>query len=259
MGIRAMNDTITPPTMQQRLVERQRPDGPVVMYQRWEHLLFLHWEWDPALVQATLPPGLHVDTFAGRAYLGVVPLFMRNVRPRGVPAIPTVSDFLELNVRTYVHDGAGRPGLYFYSLDCDQPLAVETAKRLLGLRYEHAAMKAEVDAQQGWVELEAQRAGAVLTDRFRYRGFGPAGEAFPESREFFLLERYRLFAGDAGGERLRSVRVCHPPYLFRQAEVPRWSDAVLRFARFDTGGRAPDHICYVRDQDVEVFAPEKVQ
>jgi uncharacterized protein YqjF (DUF2071 family) len=253
-----MNETIAPPTLQQRLVERQRPEGMVVMYQRWEQLLFLHWKWEPEWVQATLPPGLWVDTFAGDAYVGIVPVFMRDVRPRMMPAVPTISDFLELNVRTYVYDAAGRPGLYFYSLDCDQPIAVEAAKRLLHLRYQHAEIKAEVKADS-WVEFESHRDGTVLTDRYRYKAFGPAGEAFPESREFFLLERYRLFASDASGEHLNSIRVSHRPYLFQQAEVPEWSDAVLRYAKFDTAGRAPDHICYAKAQEVDVFAPEKAE
>lgn len=250
-----MNPTFAPPSLQQRLAERQRPSGPVVMYQRWEELLFLHWQWDAEAVQATLPPGLHVDTFKGSAFLGIVPLFMRDVRPRFVPAVPVVSDFLELNVRTYVCDDMGRPGLYFYSLDCDQPIAVEAARTLLNLPYEHSALTAKVDAE-GWVDFEARRSGAVLTDHFRYCGFGPAGEAFPESLEFFLVERYRLFSASSANGRLHSIRVCHPPYLIRQAQVTQWSDAVLRLNKFNTGGRAPDHICYSAAQDVEVFAPE---
>src|SRR4051794_23166725 len=90
-----------PPTPQQRLAELGRPSGPVLMYQRWEQLLFLHWKWDPIQIQMTLPPGLTVDTFENSAWVGLVPLFMRNVRPRFVPAVPLVSDFLELNLRTY--------------------------------------------------------------------------------------------------------------------------------------------------------------
>lgn len=96
-----MPTRLYPPTEAQRLVERQRPSGPVVLLQRWENLLFLHWRFEPEAVQATLPPGLTVDTHEGWAWVGVVPLFMRDVRPRFVPPVPLVSDFLELNVRTY--------------------------------------------------------------------------------------------------------------------------------------------------------------
>jgi uncharacterized protein len=246
-----------PPTLQQRLAERARPDGPVVLYQRWEQLLFLHWRWDVPAVQAALPAGLTVDVYDGSAWLGLVPLFMRDVRPRFVPAMPAISDFLELNLRTYVYDAAGRPGLYFHSLDCDQPLAVEMARRFLSLRYEHAAINAGVDAD-GWVDFESQRRGTVEKAVFRYHAFGPpATEAAPDSIEFFLLERYRLFAKSAGGD-LRSIRVSHPPYRVRQAQVFRWGDAPLRLAGFDPRGAAPDHLCVTEPQEVETFAPEIV-
>jgi uncharacterized protein len=254
-----MNTTIVPPTLQQRLAERQRPPGPVVMYQRWEHLLFLHWRWDAAEVQRRLPPGLTVDTFDGSAWVGLVPLFMRDVRPRFVPAIGPLSDFLELNLRTYVHDSAGRPAVYFFSLDCNQPLAVEAARRLLFLRYEHAAIEASVDAE-GWVDFAVQRQGTGDRAVFRYKPFGPpAAEVEPESLEFFLIERYRLFADEPGGEQLHSVRLCHPPYLVRQAQAFEWGDAPLRQAGFVTGGRAPDHLCTALAQTVETFAPETVK
>lgn len=247
-----------PPTLQQRLAERSRPSGPVVLHQRWEQLLFLHWKWDVATVQDSLPPGLTVDSYDGAAWLGLVPLFMRNVRPRFVPAIPALSDFLELNLRTYVQDEFGRPGLYFYSLDCNQPIAVETARRLLFLRYEHAAMEASVDAG-GWVDMTVQRKGANENSHYRYHPFGPAAvEASTETLEFFLVERYRLFTTDPAGEQLNSIRVCHPPYRVRQAQVFEWGDAPLRQAGFDPRGRAPDHICAAEPVEVETFAPERV-
>lgn len=246
-----------PPSPQQRLMERTRPGGPVVMLQRWEHLLFLHWHYEPAVVQATLPPGLTVDTFNGQAWLGLVPVFMRNVRPRFVPAVPMLSDFLELNLRTYVYDAQGRPGIYFYSLDCDQPVAVEAAKRLLGLRYEHAEMEASV-AADGWVRMETQRVDTVLRSAFRFRPFGPATEASEDALDFFLVERYRLFASDENGESLRTIRVCHAPYRLRAAEVTEWGDAVLRLAGFASPEREPDHVCAAEPVEVEVFAPESV-
>jgi uncharacterized protein len=227
------------------------------MYQRWEHLGFLHWHYDIDRVQATLPPGLTVDPWNGSAWLGVVPLFMRDVRPRFVPAVPAISDFLELNLRTYVYDAMGRPGLYFYSLDCDQPLAVEVARRLLHLRYEHATMQAAAGAD-GWVNFESRRTGGARQDAFRYRGFGPATEAQPDTIDFFLLERYRLFTSDGSGEQLNSVRVCHAPYRIRAAEVTAWGDAVLELAGFEPPGRDPDHQCVAEVGEVETFAPERV-
>lgn len=251
--------TVIPPTLQQRLIERARPPHAVVMYQRWEHLLFLHWRYDPAVVQATLPPGLHVDTWSEAAWVGIVPLFMRDVRPRFVPPIPAISDFLELNLRTYVFDGLGRPGIYFYSLDCNQPIAVETARRLLDLRYEHCELRATTTSgAKAWVKLEAQRAGTKDQATYRYQAFGPTAEPAVDSLEFFLIERYRLYTTDAAGERLGTIRVCHAPYRIRSAHVAEWSDAPLRQAGFAPPWRDPDHVCAAEPVDVEVFAPEKV-
>ncbi len=228
------------------------------MLQRWEQLLFLHWHFDPEVVQATLPRGLHVDCDGGRAWVGVVPFFMRGVRPRFAPAIGWLSDFLELNVRTYVHDPAGRPGIYFYSLDCNQPVAVEAARRLFHLRYEHATMTAAASAD-GWVEYAAQRAGAEESSHFRYRASGAPEPASEGSQLFFLLERYRLFATDTHGEQLQAMRVWHTPYRIRPVEVVRWSDLPLRQAGFISPQRAPDHWCMADSVEVEAFSPERVE
>lgn len=252
-----LTSAIAPPSLQQRLVERTRPVGPVVMLQRWEHLLFLHWRYDIATVQATLPPGLTVDGWNGSAWLGLVPLIMRDVRPRFVPPVAALSDFIELNLRTYVYDSAGRPGLYFYSLDCDQPVAVELARRLLHLRYEHCEMTAAAGVD-GWVNFEAERVGTNGKSVFRYRQFGPAVESPEDSIDFFLIERYRLFVTDRAGEQLHSLRVCHAPYRIHPAQVTAWGDAPLWLAGFEAPGREPDHVCAAEPVDVEVFAPEKI-
>jgi uncharacterized protein len=253
-----MTPAVVPPTLQQRLIERTRPEGPVVMFQRWEHLLFLHWRYDVATIQALLPPELTVDSWNGSAWVGLVPLFMRDVRPRFVPSISMLSDFFELNLRTYVYDALGRPGLYFFSLDCDHAVAVEAARRLLNLRYEHATIEAAAGVD-GWVNFETQRAETVLKSHFRYRPFGSAAEAAEDTIEFFLLERYRLFASDANGERLNSIRVCHAPYKIRAAEVTHWGDSVLRLAGLAPPERQPEHVCAANTVEVEVFAPERVE
>ena len=249
------------PTDAQRLNERVRPAGRVVMRQTWDQLLFLHWAWDAAAVQRTLPAGLTADTFEGRAWVGLVPFFMRRVRPAGWCAVPGISDFLELNVRTYVHDARGRPGVWFYSLDCNQWLAVTIARNFFHLPYEHAAMAATVDAGSGEVEYRAQRRGMGREgeSRFRYRAAGERREAAAGSREFFLVERYTLFAHDARRGGWRAGRVAHAPYRVGAAEVPVWDDAMLRLAGFETGGRAPDHGCAAEAVDVEIFPLEAAE
>jgi uncharacterized protein YqjF (DUF2071 family) len=176
------------------------------MYHRWESLLFLHWRVAAARVQETLPAGITVDTFEGDAYLAIVPFFMRRVRPIGVPALPWISDFLELNVRTYAYDEEGVPGVWFYSLDCNQPLAVAAARVLTGLRYMHAEMSAE---RGEFIEYSSRRRSSETRARYRYRGVGAAQDCAPESFEFFALERYYLFA--QRGSSLVRGQVAHAP------------------------------------------------
>jgi uncharacterized protein YqjF (DUF2071 family) len=125
--------------IRRQLIERQQPSRQSpVMFQRWIHLLFLHWPLSPHIVQKTLPHGLQTDTFEGNAWVGIVPFFMRGVRPVGFVSVPGISNFLELNLRTYVRDVRGRPGIWFYCLDANQALAVCLAKAVFALPYEFA-------------------------------------------------------------------------------------------------------------------------
>jgi hypothetical protein len=174
-----------------------------------------------------------------------------------VPPIAPIADFLELNLRTYVYDSHGRPGIYFYSLDCDQPIAVEAARRILHLNYEHAAMSATAGpATRAPVKFTARRVGTREDATFRYEAFGPTAEAEMESIEFSLIERYRLFTSFGGGRRLASIRVCHAPYQTLAARVTAWSDAPIRQAGFAPPLRDPDHVCAAEPVEVETFAPE---
>jgi uncharacterized protein YqjF (DUF2071 family) len=113
-----------------------------VMTQDWRHLLFAHWSYEPHIVQSLLPAhlrdfGVELDTFEGRAYVGLVPFQMRNLRLRGLPRIPTTSDFPEINVRTYVRH-RGRPAVWFFSLDTPQVLPTLVARTAFRLPYCYA-------------------------------------------------------------------------------------------------------------------------
>ena len=217
------------PTLEARLAMRERPPTPTVMFQRWSRLLFLHWEIDPQEVQKRLPKGLFVDHFEGRCYLGLVPFLMQKVRPRFLPAVPWLSNFLELNVRTYVHDEQGRPGVWFFSLDYNQLIAVELARRLFHLPYQHAKMSLEGSL------YSCRRKTGHATAKYDYEIEGPFQTAEPGSLEFFLLERYLLFSARRDGG-LRMGRVHHEPYQFACIPVPTHSTLPFEWEGFHLEG-----------------------
>ncbi|HSU85713.1 MAG TPA: DUF2071 domain-containing protein [Chthoniobacterales bacterium] len=243
------------PNKEQRLAVRARPVAPAVMYQQWRDLLFLHWEYPITAIASTLPRSLYVDTFGGKAYLGIVPFFMRNVRPRFLPAVRGISHFMELNLRTYVYDEAGVPGVWFYSLDANQWLAVEVARRLFGLPYEHARMESKLRAS-GAIEYRSTRRGAAGPTVFEYARGAELPAASPDSLEFFLIERYRLFAVANG--RLRRGTVFHRHYPLCTAEVSAWDDHLFALDGFAAPGRAPDHIVMSPGVDVTMFPFQQV-
>ena len=223
------------------------------MWHRWESLLFLHWRVPAEQIQRTLPAGLTVDTYDGQAYVAIVPFLMRNVRPIGVPAIPWLSHFHELNVRTYVYDSDGVPGVWFYSLSCDQPLAVFAARALTGLNYVNASMSS---ARGEAIEYSCRRAGSTVTARYRYRPHGPARVAEGDSLEFFLVERYYLLAMRRGS--LIRGQVAHQPYAIRDAEVQEWSPEPAHLDGFGELADEPVHICYAEAVDVNIYALEPI-
>ena len=228
---------------------RQQPQRSPVMYQRWEKLAFLHWRWAPEIIQRTLPAGLTVDTFQGDAWLAIVPFFMRGIRPRFCPPVPGISDFLELNVRTYVRAAQGRHGVWFYSLDCDQPLAVCTARTFFHLPYQHARMSAP--QSEGWIDYHCQRRGESPS-RFRYRLNAQTRLAEPGTLEFFLAERYLLLSQTPRG--LRCGQVHHTPYPLADVELDTWDVNPLLQAGFDNPNRPPDHLIGSPGVDVKVYA-----
>lgn len=220
------------------------------MYQRWSELLFLHWEWEAEEVARTLPPGLHLDTHEGKAYLGIVPFSMEKVRPRFLPPVPGLSWFLELNLRTYVYDDLGRPGVWFYSLDANKALAVEIARKLFHLPYQHAEMT--VTREGDLVNYRSRRKGTTAEASYRYRGEGETLTAEPGSLEFFLLERYLLFSTNKSSN-LKVGHVHHRPYPFQKAASESPSLVPFAWNDFPKPEGPPVSALYSPGVEVEIF------
>ena len=188
------------------------------MTQSWHDLLFAHWPVEARILQEKLPAGLPLDTFDGQGWIGVVPFRMTNVAPRGVRALPFVSSFLELNVRTYVRLN-GKPGVYFFSLDANSAIAVAGARTLFHLPYFVATMN--VDQKRGeFVYTSTRQTGQAGAAEFAatYQPIGYAVTPEPGSLEYFLTERYCLYTVD-GTSRVRRLEIHHPPWPLQAAEA----------------------------------------
>jgi uncharacterized protein YqjF (DUF2071 family) len=166
------------------------PPGPWVMVQSWHDLLFAHWPVAPGQIRRVVPAELPIDTFGGAAWVGVVPFWMSNVRPRGVPRLPGLSRFPELNVRTYVSAG-GKPGVYFFSLDAARLLAVMAARAFYHLPYFHARISVEAEGDQ--VNYESRRVNGNASLRAHYAPVSPIEYPRPGTLEHWLTERYCLY------------------------------------------------------------------
>jgi uncharacterized protein YqjF (DUF2071 family) len=241
------------PSFDQRLAARTPIPRRPIMYQSWRELLFLHWRFPSEALQSRLPRGLHLDTHDGQAWVGAVPFFMRSIRPWWSPPIPGVSYFLELNLRTYVHDDVGRPGVWFFSLDANQRFGVWWGRTLFYLPYYPARMRADWNRRTGHVRFQSERRGAApaQTCRFEYAPRGAASPAAPDGLEFFLVERYLLFAQNPRG-RLFYGQVCHPPYEVSEVNLRHWDEHLFELAGLLLPGRPPDHAMLSRGVDVEV-------
>jgi uncharacterized protein len=194
------------------------PNRPWVMAMQWHDLLFMHWPVPPAVLRPAIPPTLTLETFDGAAWLGVTPFRMAGVRPRLVPPLPWISAFPELNVRTYV-TAEGKPGVWFFSLDAANPLAVRGARSLFHLPYYDAAMASESDGNMvRYTSTRTHRGAPDAIFAGRYRPSGPVSHAAVDALEYWLTERYCLYAADRRGRVWRG-NIHHARWPLQPAEA----------------------------------------
>jgi uncharacterized protein YqjF (DUF2071 family) len=242
------------------------PESRWLMTQSWHDLLFAHWPVDHMELRALVPAALPLDLFDGQAWVGVVPFHMTNVVPRGVPALPGVSAFPELNVRTYVRV-QDKPGVYFFSLDATSALAVKTARTLFGLPYFTAEM--EVGTEGDWVLYRSHRPPSSHVDGSgqaprseraefvaRYRPIGSAYAPVPGTLDHFLTERYCLYT--ASGAPVRRLEIHHPPWPLQAAEAIIERNTMAAACGIRVPAMAP-LLHFAKRQDMVAFAPHEVR
>jgi len=195
-----------------------------LMVHRWDQLTFLHWRYDPDVVQQLLPPGLRVETFDGSAWVGLVP-FVMQVRPPGMAPVPWLSDFPETNVRTYATGPDGSTGVWFLSLDAARLPAVAVARSGFHLPYFWSRMRVRRIGRQLAYDCDRRRPRPTAASRIEVR----VGERFAadelDDLDHWLTARWSLFSYRPTG--ISRARAAHPPWELHRAEVTRLDDRLV--------------------------------
>jgi uncharacterized protein YqjF (DUF2071 family) len=231
------------------------PRTPWIMTQSWHDLLFAHWRVDPARLAARIPKPLELDLYGGEAWIAVVPFRMEHVSPRGVPSLPWLSAFPEVNVRTYVRIG-DRPGVFFFSLDATNPVAVRVARTVFHLPYFKASIALHPDGA-GVARYESHRTDAPAADLITaYQPTGPVFHAAEGTLEYFLTERYCLYAVDRRG----GAHICeiHHPRWPLQLATARFEVNTLLQGIVDVDPLTPALLHFSKRQDTVNWRPARV-
>lgn len=233
------------------------PTEPWIMAQTWRTLLFAHWPVPADALRRLLPRSLPLDTFDGTAWLSITPFVVEGLRPRGMPAVPGLSAFPELNVRTYVQRD-DKPGVFFFSLDAGSRLAVAAARRLYALPYFHARMRATRSGSSidyGSERIDSRAAPAACDATFR--PIGPVQPARPGSLTAWLTERYCLYAVD-GAHSLYRAEIHHRPWALHDAAAEVRRNTMAEPLGLTLPEVAP-LLHFSERLDVHVWAPRLVE
>jgi uncharacterized protein len=229
--------------------------APWVMTQTWHNLLFAHWPVGARQLREKVPRQFELDLFEGEAWVGVVPFQMTNVAPRGVPSLPWISAFLEVNVRTYVRVG-DRPGVYFFSLDADSALAVRAARTLLNLPYYSASIS--VAEEEDSFQYESRRGNGAPDAHLSvtYRAVAGPFHPLPGTLEYFLTERYCLYNLDRWRAPYR-LEIHHPRWPLQTADARFTRNTMADAAGLKLAEREP-LLHFSKRQDMVAWTPTAI-
>ena len=243
------------PSVDDRLAVRERPQGSHVMHQSWGDLLFMHWQVPAEHLRKHIPERLEVDTFEGRAWVGVTPFTLWDVRPVFTPPVPFLSEFHEINVRTYVHLG-GVPGVWFFSLDANSTAAVMGARALFRLPYFNARISREREGDTTvYRSSRDDSAGRPAEFEATWTTGADQPEAQPGTLDFFLVERYCLYTADGG--KLYRVRIHHRPWPLHDVRLRSYRSTMVEAAGLAKPAGEP-LVHHGGPVDVEVWPLEEV-
>jgi uncharacterized protein len=231
------------------------PTSKPIMVQRWHDLLFMHWPVALESLRPHIPTSLEIDTFEGRAWLAVVPFRMSNIYPRGLFPVPWLSAFAELNVRTYVIRD-NKPGVWFFSLDAANPIAVSLARNWFKLPYFNARMKCKEEGRS--IKYSSHRTHRNAPSCNFIGMYKPVADVvIPKvgSLEYFLTARYCLYTADKKDNLYRG-EIHHEPWPLQLAKAKVETNTVTESIGVKLIGEPLLH--FSKRIDVDVWGLERL-
>lgn len=229
---------------------------PWIMAQTWKHLLFAHWKIPASILRPMIPPEIELDTYNGEAWLGVVPFLMTGVRLRGFAPMPGTATFPELNLRTYVNHN-GKPGVWFFSLEAANPLAVMVARLTFNLPYFNAKMSLQqsdntISYRSHRTHSDAKSAEFIA----KYQPIAPVKTYDAASLDRWLTDRYVLYSVNRKGQ-VFIGHIMHLPWGLQAAEATIERNTIAEASGINLSDEQP-LLHYVEQLDVLAWAIQPI-
>jgi uncharacterized protein len=218
-------------------------------YQEWNNALFLHWKVSIDLLEPFIPKDLMLDTFENEAWISVVAFTMEKIRPKNLPAFPPISNFHEINIRTYViHNG--KPGVYFLNIEAQKLLSAKLSKFLSRLPYEKARMKRSQKNELQDYTSKLKKKGFAFASKYRI-----SDQLVSKTNlDLWLTERYCLYL-DRGGKTY-IYEIHHLPWELQDVQVSE-IQTNYRIGKIDLND-SPDLIHYSKGVNVIAWRKKKL-
>lgn len=230
------------------------------MKQEWHNLLFLHWAIPASTIRQQIPEELEIDTYGDFAWIGIIPFQMKKLRPSFAFSVPCISNFTEINLRTYVRDKYNRKGVWFFSLDTQGSLGNWVAQTFFHLNYRYAKTSFITDSSLNntckFTFPNTKFPEQTLSWQHSESSFIPSQS--PDSLEYFLTERYRLFSYNHKKDTLLTGTLSHKPYQLNRPKLLEYSTDLFASNDLDFPGTPPQSILACRRANVKVYPIETV-
>lgn len=233
------------------------PAGPWVQKHTWANILFAHWPVPAEVLAPLVPSPLQIDTWEGSAWVGITPFCIQGARLRGVPPVPFLSTFPEVDVRTYVRR-EGVPAVFYFSMNAPNPVIAAAARLAYHMPYVAAEVGSSADGDR--ISVRSLRVGGEGPAADWDSTHWPVSEPFraePGAREYFLIERWALYTVDREGHLYRTD-IHRQPWPVQRAAVEIRRNTVAGAHGIRLPDQAPLLHCS-RGVDVLIWLPARVR